>query len=206
MRTDCLCVVNSREITFVYVNDEYFVEGYFDHFRNGLSMTRIERGDPGYLSGHVRLFTKLRKQYTRKQYKGATMRKIAIYAGLFAVLASPLAALATPAAQSSMQAEANAVSITGRVSCSKFGTGSVSARKGMSIAQTIQYCVLFQHGVYTLVSGKQIFGLSGDMNALAKMSGQTVAVAGRIRPDEPADTTYVMMGTVEATTIAPAKN
>jgi hypothetical protein len=134
------------------------------------------------------------------------MKNIAIYAGLFAVLAIPYTALATPAAQSSTRTEANAVSIKGRVSCSKFGTGSVTPRKGMSVAQTIQYCVVFQHGVYTLVSGKQIFGLSGNMNALAKLSGQTVEIAGSMRSDEPSNATFVTMGTVETTSIAPAKN
>jgi hypothetical protein len=144
--------------------------------------------------------------FQRETYKGATMNKIAIYAGLFVVLAGPLAALSTTAAQSSVKAEANAISITGQVSCSRFGVGSVSARKGMSVAQTIQYCVNFQGGDYTLVSGRQIFRLSGDTNLLAKMSGKTVAVGGRMSTDEPAGTSYVLMGTVEATSIAPVKN
>ena len=134
------------------------------------------------------------------------MKKVAIYAGLFAVLAGPFAALSAPAPQSKVHAEANAVSITGKVSCSRFGIGSISPRKGMSVAQTIQYCVNFQGGQYTLVSGKQIFGLAGDSNQLAKMSGQTVAVAGHLNQDEPRGTSYVLMGTVEATSIAPAKN
>jgi hypothetical protein len=133
------------------------------------------------------------------------MTKIAIYAGLFAVLASPLAPLAATAGQSSMQAEANAVSITGKVSCSRFGLGSITARKGMSVAQTIQYCVNFQGGVYTLVAGKQIYKLTGDTNLLAKMSGQTVAVGGHVSPEEPA-TSYALMGNLTATSIAPAKN
>jgi len=124
----------------------------------------------------------------------------------FIVLAGVFALGPMVAAQSSVQAEANAVSITGKVSCSRFGIGSVSARKGMSIAQTIQYCVVFQHGVYTLVSGKQIYRLTGDTNLLAKMSGQTVVVAGRVSPDEPAATSYVLMGNLQATSIAPAKN
>jgi hypothetical protein len=76
----------------------------------------------------------------------------------------------------------------------------------MSVAQTIQYCVNFQGGQYTLVSGNQIFGLAGDSNQLAKLSGQTVAVAGHLNQDEPRGTSYVLMGTVEATSIAPAKN
>jgi hypothetical protein len=145
--------------------------------------------------------------FTREnEYKGATMKKVAIYAGLFAVLASPFAALAAPAAQSSTKSNSDSVTITGKVSCSRFGLGSVSARKGMSIAQTIQYCVNFQGGQYTLVSGNQIFGLAGDSNQLAKLSGQTVAVAGHLNQDEPRGTSYVLMGTVEATSIAPAKN
>jgi len=134
------------------------------------------------------------------------MKKVAMYAGLFAILVSPLAVPATTAAQSSVNAEANAVSVTGKVSCSRFGTGSITARKGMSIAQTIWYCATFQGGQYTLVSGKQIFLLTGDRNLLAKMSGQTVAVAGHVSQDEPAATSYALMGTLQATTIAPAKN
>jgi hypothetical protein len=110
------------------------------------------------------------------------------------------------AAQSSVQAEANAVSIKGRVSCSRFGIGSISVRKGMSIAQTIWYCATFQGGEYTLVSGKQIFRLTGDRNLLAKMAGQAVVVAGRVSPDETPATSYVLMGTLQATSIAPAKN
>jgi len=134
------------------------------------------------------------------------MKKLAIYAGLFAILASPLAVPATTAAQSSVKAEANAVSVTGKVSCSRFGTGSITARKGMSVAQTIWYCANFQGGQYTLVSGKQIFRLTGDKNLLAKMSGQTVIVAGHVSQDEPEAASYALMGTLQATTIAPAKN
>ncbi len=134
------------------------------------------------------------------------MKKVAIYAGLFAVLASPLAALGTPAAQSSRKSDSDSVTITGRVSCSRFGGGSVTARKGMSVAQTIQYCVVFGGHDYTLVSGKQIFRLTGDRNVLAKMSGQTVTVAGHLNTDEPSGTSYALMGTVEATSVAPAKN
>ena len=134
------------------------------------------------------------------------MKKVAIYAGLFAILISPLAVPTTTAAQSSVNAEANAVSVTGKVSCSRFGTGSITARKGMSIAQTIWYCAAFQGGQYTLVSGKQIFRLSGDKNLLAKMSGQTVVVGGHVSQDEPEAASYALMGTLQATTIAPAKN
>ena len=134
------------------------------------------------------------------------MKKVAMYAGLFAILVSPLAVPATTAAQSSVNAEANAVSVTGKVSCSRFGTGSITARKGMSIAQTIWYCATFQGGQYTLVSGKQIFRLSGDKNLLAKMSGQTVVVGGHVSQDEPEAASYALMGTLQATTIAPAKN
>jgi hypothetical protein len=124
----------------------------------------------------------------------------------FIVLAGVLALAPMLAAQSSVQAEANAVSITGRVSCSRFGVGSITARKGMSIAQTIWYCATFQGGQYTLVSGKQIFLLTGDRNLLEKMSGQTVVVAGHVSQAEPAPTSYALMGTLQATTIAPAKN
>ena len=134
------------------------------------------------------------------------MKKVAIYAGLFAVLASPFAALAAPAAQSSMKADSDSVTITGRVSCSRFGGGSVTARKGMSVAQTIQYCASTMGGQYTIVSGKQIFVLTGDRNVLAKMSGQTVTVAGHLNTNEAERPSYTLMGTVEATSVAPAKN
>jgi hypothetical protein len=134
------------------------------------------------------------------------MKKVAIYAGLFAVLASPFAVLAAPAAQSSMKADSDSVNITGRVSCSRFGGGSVTARKGMSVAQTIQFCANFMGGQYTIVSGKQIFILTGDRNVLAKMSGQTVTVAGHLNTNEAERPSYALMGTVEATSVAPAKN
>jgi hypothetical protein len=184
------------------MNDGRIYDESFDHSRNGLFMVQTERLDRNHsTSGSVR-----RVFFKQNEYKGATMKKVAIYAGLFAILAASLAPLATTAAQSSVQAEANAVTITGKVSCSRFGVGSISARKGMSVAQTIQYCVNFQRGVYTLVSGKQIYKLTGDTNVLAKMSGETVVVAGRVSSDEPPATSYVLMGTVQATSIAPAKN
>jgi hypothetical protein len=115
------------------------------------------------------------------------------------------AALPSAAAQSSVQAETNAVNITGHVSCSRFGRGSVSARKGMSVAQTIQYCANFQGGDYTLVSGNRIYRLTGDTKALAKMSGRTVTVAGRIVPESTDVATYALMGTVAVTDVVPAK-
>lgn len=134
------------------------------------------------------------------------MKKVAIYAGLFAVLASPFVALAgTTAAQSSRKTDSDTVTITGRVSCSRFGGSSVTARKGMSVAQTIQYCANFEGADYTLVSGNKIYRLTGDKNTLAKMSGQTVTVAGHLNTDVPAPS-YALMGTVEATSVAPAKN
>jgi hypothetical protein len=134
------------------------------------------------------------------------MKKVAIYAGLFAVLASPFAVMAAPAAQNSMKSDSDSVTITGRVSCSRFGGGSVTPRKGMSVAQTIQFCAHFMGGQYTIVSGKQIFLLTGDDKVLAKMSGQTVTVAGRLSTNEAERPSYALMGTVEATSVAPAKN
>jgi hypothetical protein len=132
------------------------------------------------------------------------MKKLAIYAGLFAVLASPFAAMATTAAQS-VKAEANAVSIKGKVSCSRFGVGSITARKGMSVAQTIQYCVNFQGGDYTLVSGNKIYRLTGDKDQLAKVSGQTVDVAGQMVPEQTDVAMTEPMGTVAVSQVAPAK-
>ena len=121
------------------------------------------------------------------------------------VIAGVLAMAPMISAQSSMKADANAGSITGKVSCSRFGRGSVTARKGMSVAQTIQYCANFQGGEFTLVSGNKIYKLSGDTKVLAKMSGQTVQVAGRLVP-EPTDTAaMVQMGTVAITDVVPTK-
>ena len=134
------------------------------------------------------------------------MKKIAIYAGLLAFLASPLGALATTAAQSSRNSDGGAVTITGHVSCARFGRGAVSARKGMSVAQTIQYCVNFQHSEYTLVAGNQIFRLTGNNDVLAKMSGQTVTVAGKLSQDAPDVNTVALMGTVEVSNVVPAKD
>jgi hypothetical protein len=186
--------------TLVYVNDGCIHEETFDRRGRGLLMLQTELHGRNHRRGSVhRIFTR------ETDYKGATMKKVAIYAVLFAVLASPFAALAAPAAQSSMKADSNGVTITGRVSCNRFGGGSVTARKGMSVAQTIQFCANFMGGQYTLVSGKQIFLLTGDKNVLAKMSGQTVTVAGRLNTDLPT-VSYTLMGTVEATSVAPAKN
>jgi hypothetical protein len=150
---------------------------------------------------HVRgplVITNVRQENTMKSKLTYTLVLIG-FASICAALPS------AAAAQSSMQAEANAVSITGKVSCSRFGRGSVTARKGMSVAQTIQYCANFQGGEYTLVSGNRIYRLTGDTKQLAKMSGQTVAVAGRIVP-EPSDTASVaLMGTVSVTEVVPTK-
>ncbi len=130
------------------------------------------------------------------------MNKIAIYAGFVAVLASPFAAL--PAAAQSVNSDSGIVTLTGKVSCSRFGTGSVTARKGMSVAQTIQYCV--GRSDYTLVSKNKIYRITGDRNLFAKMSGQTVTVAGHLTPEKPEGDAYALMGTVEATSVAPLKN
>jgi hypothetical protein len=138
--------------------------------------------------------------------KGAAMKKAAIYAGLLAFLATPNLGLATTAAaQSTANSEAKTVTVTGKVSCARFGRGSVTPRKGMSVAQTIQYCVVFQHSQYTLVSGNRIYSLTGDPDLLAKMSGQTVTVAGTLSPERPDETAYAFMGTVAVTGIAPTK-
>jgi len=120
--------------------------------------------------------------------------------------ASICAALPAAASQSSVKADTNAVSITGKVSCSRFGRGSVTARKGMSVAQTIQYCANFQGGDYTLVSGNRIYRLTGDTKQLAKMSGQTVAVAGRMVPETTDTSSAALMGTVSVTEVVPAKD
>ncbi len=131
------------------------------------------------------------------------MKKLSIYAGLFVVLASPLAVLASPAAQSA-KSHGDTVSITGTVSCSKFA-GPVVARKGFSIAETIHLCIS-QGYKYTIVSGKNVYPLTGDNNTLAKLAGQTVTVTGHVNPDQPVGATYALMDTVEATSVVPAKN
>jgi hypothetical protein len=76
----------------------------------------------------------------------------------------------------------------------------------MSVAQTIQYCANFQGGDYTLVSGNRIYRLTGDTKQLAKMSGQTVAVAGRMVPETTDTSSAALMGTVSVTEVVPAKD
>ena len=76
----------------------------------------------------------------------------------------------------------------------------------MSVAQTIQYCANFQGGAYTLVSGNRIYLLKGDTKELAKMSGQTVAVAGRMVPESSDTASYALMGTVSVTEVVPTKD
>jgi hypothetical protein len=124
----------------------------------------------------------------------------------FILLAGVLTLAPMLAAQSSEQIGANAVNVTGRVSCSRFGRGSVTARKGMSVAQTISYCANFQGGQYTIVSGNRIYALSGDPKQLAKLSGQTVTVAGHMVPESTDTSTVAFMGTVAVTEVAPTKN
>jgi hypothetical protein len=122
------------------------------------------------------------------------------FAGVWAVLPS------SASQTSSAKADANNVNITGHVSCAKFGTGSVTARKGMSVAQTIQYCVNFMHSDYTLVSGNRIYRLAGNKDMLAKVSGQTVTVAGRMVPESTDTAAVTPMGTVAVSDVAPAKD
>ena len=133
------------------------------------------------------------------------MTKMTVCRTSFLVLAGVLALAPMVAAQSSSQAGSKDVTITGQVSCSRFGGGSVSARKGMSIAQTIWYCATFQNGDYTLVSGKQIFRLTGDGNLLAKMAGKTVTVTGRLYPVSPDVANYALMSTVAVANLVPTK-
>ena len=140
--------------------------------------------------------------------KGANMKKIAFYLGLFAVVALTFAALNTLAAQSTARADANNVSVKGKVSCSRFGRGDVTPRKGMSVAQTINYCANFplQGGEYTLVAGGQVYRLTGDKNLLAKMSGETVTVVGKLSPVSAEVATNLLSPTLEATSVTTAKN
>lgn len=134
------------------------------------------------------------------------MNKIMSTRIYFIMLAGILTLAPMLAAQSSEQTGANAVNVTGRVSCSRFGRGSVTAHKGMSVTQTIWYCANFQGGQYTLVSGNRIYALSGDPKQLANMAGQTVTVAGHMVP-ESADTSAVaFMGTLAVTEVARTKN
>jgi len=73
------------------VNDGRIHDGSFVQRRNGLFVVQTGRKDGNSPSGSVlRILTK------ENDFNGATMKKLAIYAGLFAVLASPFAALAAP--------------------------------------------------------------------------------------------------------------
>ena len=106
--------------TFVYVNDGCIHDETFGHCWHGLDMVQLDS-----LIEIIEVGLFIRTLTRENNYKGATMKKAAFYAGLFAVLASPFAALAAPAAQSSMKADSDGVTITGRVSCSRFGGSSV---------------------------------------------------------------------------------
>ena len=121
------------------------------------------------------------------------------------VVAGVLAIAPMIAAQPSAQNDASAISVTGKVSCSRFGRGSVTARKGMSVAQTIQYCANFQGGEYTLVSGNRIYRLAGDTQELGKMSGQTVSVAGHMVPESTDVAAYELKGTLQVSEVVPTK-
>lgn len=123
----------------------------------------------------------------------------------FIAFAGICAALPSAAAQSSAKADANGVSVTGKVSCTKFGRGTVTARKGMSVAQTIFYCATFQGGDYSLVSGNKIYRLTGDKNLLAKMAGQTVNVGGQMVPEQEDVAAVQLMGTVAVSEVVPTK-
>lgn len=134
------------------------------------------------------------------------MKNVVIHVGLLAAVVTLAAAGTTQAAQSAGKSDANAVKITGKVSCARFGRGSITPRKGMSVSQTIQYCVTFQHSEYTLVAGNQIFLLAGDQKVLAKMSGETVTIDGRLSKESPDVARYALMSTVEVTNVVPTKN
>jgi hypothetical protein len=128
----------------------------------------------------------------------STRISLIVFAG--ALMLAPMLA-----AQSTEQAGANAINVKGRVSCSRLGRGSVTARKGMSVAQTIWYCANFQGGQYTLVSGNRIYALSGDPKQLAKMAGHTVTVAGHMVPESTDTSAVAFMGTVAVTEVVPTK-
>jgi hypothetical protein len=151
------------------------------------------------------IFNSRHRQYGPKTQRRKIVNKMISTRISLLVIAGVLAMAPMISAQSSMKSDANPVSITGKVSCSKFGLGSVSARKGMSVAQTIQYCANFQGGEYTLVAGNKIYKLSGDTKMLAKMSGQTVEVAGRLVPESTDTAAMVQMGTVAITDVVPTK-
>jgi hypothetical protein len=132
------------------------------------------------------------------------MNKVAIYAGLFAILATPFTVLATAASQSATKTDGNAITITGQVSCSKF-TGPVIPRKGFTVAETIRLCIS-QGYSYTIVAGKNVYPLVGDKNQLAKLAGETVTVNGHLNSDKPTGAAYAFKGEVEADAVLPAKN
>jgi hypothetical protein len=133
------------------------------------------------------------------------MNKIVTVRMSLMLLAGVLALAPLMAAQSSEQTSANGVNVTGRVSCSRLGRGSVTARKGMSVTQTINYCAIFQGGKYTLVSGNRIYLLTGDPKQLEKMAGKTVTVAGHMVPESTDTTSVQLMGTLAVIDVVPTK-
>jgi hypothetical protein len=133
------------------------------------------------------------------------MNRKSIFGISLVAIAGLLMVLPAMASQSPTSA-AGTVNLTGRVSCSKFGT-SIPYQKGFTQSEAIHQCIS-QGYSYTLVVGKQIYPLAGDSKQLAKLAGDKVTVAGRLNTERPEDKDVqsVFNGTLEATTVTKTTN
>jgi hypothetical protein len=122
----------------------------------------------------------------------------------FIVAAGVLALASMATAGTASQTASKNVTITGTVTCSKY-VNSKPERKGFTAAEAIRLCAS-QGYAYVIVSGKNVYGLQGDKNQLAKLAGDKITVTGRVITDRPEGATEAYQGTVETTTIVPASN
>jgi len=120
------------------------------------------------------------------------------------VLSGVLAMAPKVAAQSSAQARAGEVTITGTVTCSKY-VYSKPERKGFTTAEAIRMCAS-QGYSYVIVSGKDVYPLEGDSNKLAKLAGEKVTITGHVDTDQPTDAKYTYHDTIATTTVVPSTN
>lgn len=132
------------------------------------------------------------------------MNKMTTFRISFLVAAGVLALASMATAGTASQTAPKNVTITGTVTCSKY-VNSKPERKGFTAAEAIRLCAS-QGYAYVIVSGKNVYGLQGDKNQLAKLAGDKITVTGHVITDRPEGATEAYQGTVETTTIVPASN
>jgi hypothetical protein len=92
------------------------------------------------------------------------------------------------------------VTLTGTVSCSKFGASRPS-QKGFSQAEAIHMCIS-QGYSYVLVVGKRVYPLEGDGKQFSRLVGEKVTISGRLNPEKPVEKETFYDGTLQPGSIA----